>query len=290
MKAPNHASTKPWWTISVSGVNLEEVSYLLFDAGILGVEIKSPSSAQCYFTGDDDELTQLKAAIERSGLLVTNIDQVKQENWCERCAELWEPMSAGNLRIIPVANEADTPRLLDNPDAIYIIPGMGFGTGHHDSTRMALELLQNARFSTTTINSVLDLGTGSGILAIACARLFSGSIVNRVLATDIDFDALENAKENIKINNYSDKIAVEHATLAQINGTFNLIVANIYAEVLCELQTLFHEKLTSGGMLLLSGIMTERLPLIEHTFSQSNWKTIERRATPQWHSLLLEKH
>ena len=166
---------------------------------------------------------------------------------------------------------------------------MGFGTGHHDSTRMALELLQSPAFGTQSINSVLDLGTGSGILAIACARLFSGSLVEQVLATDIDLDALDNAKENIQINNYQDKITLKHETLAQINGTFNLIVANIYAEVLCELQTLFHEKLNRSGMLLLSGIMAERLSLIEIAFSQSKWRTVERRATPQWQSLLLEK-
>lgn len=141
------------------------------------------------------------------------------------------------------------------PDDVVIVidPRMAFGTGEHASTRGALRLLER---SIRGGERVLDAGTGSGVLAIAAARLGAAS----VLAVDLDADAVANATENVRRNGVWDRVevglaAVDDAFLGRHSGEFDVIAANILSSVLVPLMAGFHRALRPGGALLLAGIL-----------------------------------
>jgi ribosomal protein L11 methyltransferase len=151
---------------------------------------------------------------------------------------------------------------------------MGFGTGHHESTHAALELLQSAEVSELSPQKIFDLGTGSGILAIAAQLLYSEATI---VGNDIDEAALNNAAENAAINGCS--------TIEFITGSlpdprlpakgFDLILANIYAEALCSLEEEIHKLSKPGGLLILAGIFGDRDLLVEDKY-RSNWEFLTR--------------
>lgn len=138
---------------------------------------------------------------------------------------------------------------------IAIEPGMAFGTGEHATTRGAIRLLEDA---VEPGHRVLDAGTGSGILAIAAARLGAGS----VLAVDADPSAIEVASDNVRSNGVSEAVRASVATLDHryfAGGTlFDVIVANILSGVLIPLLPAFRDGLAAGGSLIVAGILEEQ--------------------------------
>ena len=173
------------------------------------------------------------------------------------------------------------------PDAIdghviMIDPGPAFGTGQHATTRMCLEAMEKIRFPETW--SMLDVGTGSGILAIYGAKLGAG----KILAIDIDPEALRWAKHNIQINDTSGSIDLSATPLEQVKGSFSVLTANLTLDQLLDLLPHFQSILEPGGWLILSGILKDQLSevagvLHEHpfgepeTFYQDEWACIISR-------------
>jgi len=136
---------------------------------------------------------------------------------------------------------------------IEIDPGMAFGTGQHASTRMCLEVLEDlilSRHSPEPLN-VLDVGTGTGILGIACAKLGA----EHVLCVDIDPKAVEIAQENIAINQVEDRVAVSQQEISTLKDTYDLIVANLTSNLLIKLKETLISLLRPRGHLILSGII-----------------------------------
>jgi ribosomal protein L11 methyltransferase len=133
---------------------------------------------------------------------------------------------------------------------IEMDPGMAFGTGQHASTKLALRLMQTACRENPP-RRVLDIGTGTGILAMAAA-LFGAQ---EVIATDNDPEAVQAAAENIVRNSLADKIAVSADDLATLSGGFDLICANILHDVLAEMAPAIARLLAADGQLVLSGIL-----------------------------------
>jgi ribosomal protein L11 methyltransferase len=134
---------------------------------------------------------------------------------------------------------------------IEMDPGLAFGTGHHASTRLAL-LLIDEMFSADGIpEKVLDIGTGTGILAMACALLGSSTVT----AVDNDPDAVAAAQENVRGNRLEAVVAVSGAQVSSLEGKFDLILANITHETLQALATDIFRHLHPGGRLILSGIL-----------------------------------
>ncbi len=164
-------------------------------------------------------------------------------SWCQ--PELEPPGSAGS--------DMEPP-----PHVIVLDPEMAFGTGEHATTRGALRLLAE---SVPPGARVLDVGTGSGILAIAAALLGAG----RVLAVEADADALGNATDNVRRNGVADRVELRHAVVdprfldnsLRDDGSLDLIVANVLSGVLRPLLSSFHGALGPGGRLILGGILEE---------------------------------
>ena len=163
---------------------------------------------------------------------------------------------------------------------IKINPKMAFGTGHHESTQLILIELDKR---ITAGMSVLDVGTGSGILAIAAEKLGAESIV----AIDNDLTALKNAEENLRLNNCSH-IRNYFAELEQMQPVeYDIVVANINKNVLMQYKDLFYKFLTTKGMLIISGLLRQDESTVSQAYVQSGYTLLSRNSKKEWLMMVL---
>ncbi len=195
---------------------------------------------------DVDEL--LEACAPLAGLERTpaySLENVEEQNWVQLTQSQFEPIRiSGRLWIVPSWHTAP------DPDAIVLVldPGMAFGTGSHPTTRLCLEWLER---TVTPGISLLDYGCGSGILAIAAARLGARD----VLGVDIDPQAVSAAKSNAERNEVSARFA---DSAGEIKDQFDIVVANILSNPLKALAPAICSHVRPGGSLALSGILAEQ--------------------------------
>jgi ribosomal protein L11 methyltransferase len=164
---------------------------------------------------------------------------------------------------------------------IWMEPGMAFGTGTHETTRLAAQLLAEAMKNRPGAR-VLDVGTGTGILAIL-ARLLGAA---EVIATDIDPEAVRVAHENLELNKQSG-IRVSADGLDQFAEPFDVVVANIIDGVLTVLQSGLKRLTAPGGALVLSGIIDERRSHFKERFQPEPLRLIQEKQLNEWHGWLL---
>ena len=211
------------------------------------------------------------------------IQPVTEKNWNAVWEERLVPVTAGPFLVKPTRTEAP-----DDHEARFVLeidPKMSFGTGHHESTRLALRLL-----ATTNRDGarVLDAGTGTAVLAIAAVRLGAAS----VLAFDTDEKVLENANENIERNEVADQVDVRAGTLGEVipEQGFDLILANINRNALSEMLPVFREKLNPGGQIILAGLLlSDRTPLLKRAAACGLSKDEEQTENEWWAVQLIEK-
>ena len=171
---------------------------------------------------------------------------IKKQNWNKLWESNFEPVQIEDF----VGIRADFhPSFKDVMHEMVITPKMSFGTGHHATTYMVIQLMRDLNF---TAKAVFDFGTGTGILAILAEKLGA----SKVLAVDNDSWCIENASENILINECKN-IEIQLVTEFSIMEKFDIILANINKNVILESIYLLNEGLISGGQLLLSGILKE---------------------------------
>lgn len=168
---------------------------------------------------------------------------------------------------------------------IEIDPGMAFGTGTHGTTRLCLEAVAAAFEGATPPRRVLDVGTGSGILAIAAAAYGA----EQVLACDIDPEACAIAFENAVLNHLDEKIAFSIAPLEELEGEFDLVLANILAEENIRLAAALVAHLAHGGSLVLSGILNEKEAMVMNTFNTYGIGVPEIRHNEDWSCLIYRR-
>lgn len=157
---------------------------------------------------------------------------------------------------------------------LVIEPGMAFGTGHHETTRLALEAL--ARHLRPG-ERALDLGTGSGILAIAAAKLGG-----EALGVDIDETVLPQAEENARRNGVGIRFLLGSLVEALPHGPFDLVVANLFAELHRELASRYRQALAPGGRLLLTGILWEKASLVKGAMEREGFSFLEEEGEGEW--------
>lgn len=166
---------------------------------------------------------------------------------------------------------------------IVIRPGQAFGTGHHPSTLGTLNLLEDW-CETHRVGRALDVGTGSGILAIAMHKLG----VPEIVATDIDATALENARENELLNGINRRIRFSAAPLASIRGRFDLVTANILSSVLIAMAPELKVRVRPKGGLVLAGILRREEAGVVSAFAPE-LRCVRSRIDKSWVSLLMER-
>jgi ribosomal protein L11 methyltransferase len=196
-------------------------------------------------------LTRLRAMLDDAGMLPGNsrpqVQQVQDPGWATMWQERFAPLRLGRQFLIvpPWQRDRQAGRY-----QIIIRPGQAFGTGHHPSTVGTLSAIEDI-LAKHHFNRVLDVGTGSGILAIAMAKLG----VPEITAIDIDPAALANAVENAGLNRVSRNIRFSTASFGKLRGRFGLITANILSSTLIDLAPDLTARLRAGGYVVLAGIL-----------------------------------
>lgn len=227
------------------------------------------------------ELAQMKTAESglEMGALSLELQDVADEDWSENWKQYYKPFRIGEKLVVKPSWEPY--RAAPGELVVELDPGMAFGTGTHETTFMCMELLQ--RHLTVGID-VMDVGTGSGILAIAAAKLGAG----RVLAVDIDPDAVRVATENIAQNGVAETVrAVRGDLVGGETLPCGLAVANIVADAICMLCAPLTRHLAVGGLFLCSGIIREREDDVRLAVAQAGYTLVERVEKGEWVALCL---
>jgi len=172
---------------------------------------------------------------------------------------------------------------------IDLDPGMAFGTGTHASTRLVLEELQALADGGVTVNRVLDVGCGSGILAIAAIKRWPDATC---IAVDNDPIAVDATLDNAAVNRVADRITASTQSLDQLDEEFPLVLANIQAHVLRELRVQLIAHTAPGGTLVLSGLLTPQAEPLAQEFVAAGMRIVRIRPSaddPQWSSVTLAR-
>lgn len=272
--------------LSGNGVCIENLNVDAFSHSEIPESVTA--HIKSYFSTTEDSAARMKeietfldALAERQPGLVLprpELSSVTSEDWSTSWKVNFKPLRVGRRLLIVPSWEEPQPQ----PDDIVLRldPGMAFGTGGHETTRLCLELLEQIMDGMPTLLSpaVLDLGTGSGILAMAAVQLGAG----RVCAVDIDPLAVEVAQENLAINGLADQVECSTTPLESLEGCFDIILANILAEELIRLAPYLTERLAPGGSLVLSGILAEKEPLVRSGFSSQPLEYLDTRLEGEW--------
>lgn len=169
---------------------------------------------------------------------------------------------------------------------LTIYPGMAFGTGRHPSTWLCLQALEEAgqNWPFQPAPQVLDVGTGTGILGLAAARLGA-----RVLAIDVDPEAVAAARQNITLNELQEQVRAEDIPLAAIRQQFDLILANLTAPDLQTLAESLSGRLRPGGSLIISGFLISDLPKLQDQFLSLGLSLQRSHQKDDWAALVLKR-
>ena len=308
--------------IDTSHAGLDAVTDMLEQQGVTGVMIDDEADFQSFLENnrqywdyvDDDLLAQKKgvsrvtfylernedaygtvAAVrmamsalkkdhpEYAPLLLTMAD-VADEDWENNWKQFYKPMEIGSrLLVVPEWEEAADPTRVK----LVLNPGLTFGTGSHATTRLCLQALD------THIHGgerVLDLGCGSGILSIAALRLGAES----AFACDIDEKCVDVAYENAALNDIDrtrytvrwGNVLTGDALRREMGGGYDIVVANIVADVIMGLSGSVRGFLKPGGLFLCSGIIDDRAQEVLEKLKADGWDVIEQRQSEGWYSFL----
>lgn len=203
---------------------------------------------------------------------------IKQVNWNEQWEKNFNPITVNEQITVRAPFHEKT----NTPFDIVIEPKMSFGTGHHETTHMMLEFLLNTQLLG---KKVLDMGCGTGVLAIMAAKKGATDVT----AIDIDTWCYENAQENIQRNETEFiKVLLGDATLLN-DQNFDVIIANINRNILLEDIPIYVESLSEGGTLFLSGFYQEDIPAIAEKCSQKSLTFVQKLERNRWVALQFNK-
>lgn len=228
---------------------------------------------------------ELRAELERAidGAEVVSVSDYGDRSWETAWMSYFEALELSSR--VRVGPPWDRPEPLDDGVSLVIEPGMAFGTGSHETTRLCIRLIDDI-VERRSVQTMLDVGCGSAILSMVAAGLG----VRRAVGIDVDATAIEVARKNRERNGFSShRIALSTRPLSEIEETFELVVANILAPVLLELRHELLDAVAPGGELVLSGIPAEQSNELRTAFARHDYDELELRADGQWVALHLAR-
>ncbi len=209
---------------------------------------------------------------------------IEEEDWSKNWKEHFTPFKVAEGLVIAPTWEKYSPA--DGEKVIVMDPGMAFGTGHHATTSLVLDLLGQVIATNDREHTVLDVGTGTGILGMAAA-LFG---VRCVYAVDNDPVAVAAAVDNIEQNGLAAVMRADDTPLEMIDGQFSLVLANIVHDVLLDMAKRLADVTLAGGRLILSGILEgEQVESITSVYGGYGFVVKKQKARDGWAALLFEK-
>ena len=245
-------------------------------------KFKGLSRIKCYLTDDEEGLAVLRSIKAAYGDVETGF--VEDSDWENNWREYYKPIEVGE-KLVVVPEWEEIPQ--DGRLPLRLDPGLIFGTGSHATTRMCLAALEG--FAGPGVR-VLDLGCGSGILSIAALRLGAAE----AFACDIDDKCVDVAYENAAINGIGKdrytvrwgNVVTDHALQAEFGGEYDMVVANIVADVIIGISPQVRPFLKEGGLFLCSGIIDDRADEVADHLRRDGWQILETHTSEGWFSFL----
>ena len=312
------------WTelvITTTQAGLDIVNTTLIDLNIECIAIEDPIEMLAFIKDnecnwdmvDESVITELKNAVPKITVYLANNEQgviqereisnainllkakhidgvgdniviaksmLEDEDWAHNWKKYFKPFTVGeNLAVVPTWEEFNN---IDNRIILSIDPGTSFGSGLHETTQLCLMELEKQ----VNKNSVVfDVGCGSGILTVAAAKLGA----KKVLGFDIDEKAVSDSQFCIKHNGVCDIASVACADLLDTDETADIIIGNLFANIIVRLTDKCATKLNSGGLLITSGIITDTLDDVKEAYAKSNINIVEIKNIGEWHIVIGQK-
>ncbi len=229
-----------------------------------------------------ERLQALREMLPNLPAIEVELHPIRQQDWAEDWKQHFGVTRIGRRLVIKPTWESFAAQPADA--VVTLDPGMAFGTGTHDTTRLCLEALAQL-FDEQPLQRVLDVGTGSGILAIAAAALGA----QQVVACDIEPQSCLVAAENARLNRVDSRVQITGRALEELEDNFQLVLANILAEENIRLAPQLVSRLAPGGSLVLSGILVEKEQLVVdalRAFALSGPNIVR---TAEWSCLIYRK-
>jgi ribosomal protein L11 methyltransferase len=289
---------KRWWAIDATAISdaCEAIEYGLMEAGAMGTETR-PAGPNVIVSGCFDlnpEVEFVRGALLEAlriynhvpaALIDLKLREVADRDWLAEWKKDWQPVEVGRFIVAPPWSEVTEPRLVgvatgSSKDRIVIRiePGMAFGTGTHETTRLCLKAIEKHFRG----GSFLDVGTGTGILAIAAAKSFPDA---RVEACDVDAEAIEIARENARLNGVGGQISFRAGSIDEPSQSADLVCANLTAPVIVDLLPLLLG--ATCGRLVLSGILDSQLELVQSRLLELGAGSFETVSDGEWIALVV---
>jgi ribosomal protein L11 methyltransferase len=257
-------AAKDWYAVDVTTTHEagEAIEYALTEAGSDGTETTQSGDANLIVSGYFKEAPDLQTvrsvllealgiySLAASSLIELKTRTVPDRDWLAEWKESWQPTEVGRFVIAPPWSDVPSSDRI----VIRIEPGMAFGTGTHETTRLCLKAIEKHFRG----GSFLDVGTGTGILAIAAAKLGPDA---RVDACDTDADAVDIARENARLNGVGEQINFRIGSVEEQTSSADLVCANLTAPVIVELLPALLS--ATCGRLVLSGILDSQSELVQ---------------------------
>ena len=226
-----------------------------------------------------DKIKEMEGFGLDSGHVELDTKYIADEDWNTAWQKYYHVIDfSRNLAIVPEWEDYQ-PAFADQK-LIRLDPGLAFGTGGHTTTQLVLLAMERVMTKPMT---VMDVGTGSGILAIAASLMGA----KNVLATDISDEAVTAAQENIKLNGINNILVKKANLLKDTDQSFDLIIANILAEILLDLIPDLDKHLNKNGQVIFSGIDYKQLPKIEKALDENNFEIKMKMQEKRWIGLLI---
>ncbi|BCB04881.1 50S ribosomal protein L11 methyltransferase [Bacillus sp. KH172YL63] len=309
-----------WSEISILTTNeaIEPISNILHESGASGVVIEDPAElrkeredmfGEIYQLNPDDypsEGVMVKAYLPVNSFLGETVDEIKQgitnlvtydidigenkveisevneEEWATAWKKYYHPVKISDKFTIVPTWEEYTPVHSDEL-IIELDPGMAFGTGTHPTTVMCIQALERI---VKPEDTVIDVGTGSGVLSIASALLSADS----VRAYDLDEVAVRSARLNVKLNKVQDKVTVDENNLLNgVTGQADVIVANILAEIILRFTEDAYELVKPGGYFITSGIIQPKKQEVRDSLEAAGFLIEEVMVMEDWVAIIAQK-
>jgi len=258
--------------------------------GLVMEDLDEEQEIRFYTQSEDSakrEIGKIKSFLEDSAALnAADIDNrisirtVNEIDWVEQYQKMFEPVEVGEVVVKSVWSSDDFP----GKTVIRLEPKMAFGTGKHETTQLCIDAIQRTVKENDTI---LDLGTGSGILSILAAKIGA----SEAFGLDIDIAAVENARENIELNHVADVVSIDYGSMSKVSRgrMYDVIISNLIREGIIELMADFVQHLEPGGTMILSGILTDQIDEMDRFFGRFDVEKLELLTMNEWACYILER-
>ncbi|MGL5615394.1 MAG: 50S ribosomal protein L11 methyltransferase [Sarcina sp.] len=286
-----------FYALDCKGVAIEDPNDILdreqgpltWDFADLNIlEYKGKAAVVKGYFAEEDNIEEIKAfIIERLedlkemeidlGEALVEVAEMQEEDWANNWKKYYKPTKIGERIVIkPIWEDYE---LANDEILVELDPGMAFGTGTHETTRMCAAALEKYVKEDTT---VFDIGTGSGILALIASKLNA----KHVVGVDLDPIAVESAKINIGYNDVNN-IEVLHGNLVEVvEGKADVVVANILAEIICILVDDAKKVLKEEGLFITSGIIHERRQMVIDKLESEGFEIVEVNEDGEWNCIV----